>query len=89
MNFDGSNLLDVGIERFDNVLLPMAARLVILFFVASFPSVSIQSYWRAGRRARVVEKKESNPFWSHLSHIPSARGIAKIQTEPYFAIFNG
>jgi hypothetical protein len=71
------NFCRVGTEH---LRLALAARFIIpLFSVASFPSVSIQSFWRAGRRARVVgEKKESKTFWSHLSHIPGARGIAKI-----------
>ena len=78
-NFCGANLFWCWTtENFDRASSVGCSFCHSCFLVVSFPSVSMQSCWRAGRCARVVRKKESKTFWSHLSHIPGARGIAKI-----------
>ena len=87
-NFCGANLFWCWTtENFDRASSVGCSFCHSSFLVVSFPSVSMQSCWRAGRRARVVRKKESKTFWSHLSHIPGARGIDKIHEQSIGTVF--
>ena len=70
------NFCRVGTEH---LRLALAARFIIPLFSVIF-SIRFHPILLEGGppRARGWGKKESKTFWSHLSHIPGARGIAKI-----------